>query len=307
MAHHPAMTFPIALSVVSLGVSLFLLYRTELRRARMSLRVLAAPGSWTAGMARRGSSAQSIDPAHADYLFMHGLFAVAVTNDGPRGGAVWDLGAAVDGLSDAWRIQHFNCGVDLPYALPGRSCEGWSRVAIQLACNFDRLDAALRDLQLPTAVTFRITYACQNWRGRAHQASTVLEVPRASLLAGLEKATTGIDLATCQAVPLARSLVADSFNKFGLNTADLDRLTEWALLTETVEYVTIPESAPDRITVRHSSGAVDQGWAVAVGKSGEILAQICQTQQLVAEQVEAKRAAASKLPARDVGTGQGNK
>jgi hypothetical protein len=87
----------------------------------------------------------------------------------------------------------------------------------------------------------------------------------------------------------------DSFSKFDLNTANIDRLTEWALLPEPVEYVTIPESSPDRITVRHSSGAVDQGWAVAVGKPGEILAQICQTQQLVAEQVAAHKAAAVKI------------
>src|ERR1700674_3271652 len=114
MPHRPAMTFPIGLSVVSLAVSLFLIYRTELRRARMSLRLLAAPGSWTAGMARRGSSAQSIDPAHADYLFMHGLFAVAATNDGPRGGAVWDLAAVIEGLSDAWLIHRFTAAVGLP-------------------------------------------------------------------------------------------------------------------------------------------------------------------------------------------------
>jgi hypothetical protein len=199
------MTIPEVLGIVGLAVSLFLLYRTELRRASMSLRLLAPPDSWKVTMARRGSSHAVVEPSQADCLSIYGIFAAAATNDGPRGGALWGLEAEVQGLGECWRLQWFNSSVELPYALPGRSCDGWSRVALTLACDFDQLGAGLRELQQSGHVVFRLTYIRQGWHGRPQQKRTSLSVPRAALLAGLKTGAKGIDLVDCQVVPRARS------------------------------------------------------------------------------------------------------
>jgi hypothetical protein len=286
------MSIPAVLSVISLAIALFLLYRTELRKASMVLRLLAAPDSWTISIARQGVAHSTAAPAQADYLSVHGNFTIAATNDGPRGGALWDLGADVQEIGDSWCLRRFDASVNLPYALPGRSCEGWSRVALTLACDFERLASGLRELQQDRHVTFRVTYACQNWRGRARRKSTSLAVPRASLLAGLKHGASGLDLATCQAVPRARSFATEQFAELNLIPSDIDRLVEWGLLNEPVEYITMPEEAPDRVAIRRASGTVDQGWCVGVGLPQHTLARICELQRQLVEEVEAVRATA---------------
>lgn len=64
---------------------------------------------------------------------MHGIFPLSATNDGPRGGALWNIASWIDGLG-AWRLRSFDPGQQMPYALPGRSCEAWTRTAISIAC-----------------------------------------------------------------------------------------------------------------------------------------------------------------------------
>jgi len=275
------------------ALSLFLLWRTELRQARMSLRLLARPDSWTVTMARRAASVQATEPAEADLVLMHGIFPVAATNDGPRGGAVWNLVAEIHGLG-AWRLRWFDSGQQLPYALPGRSCEGWTRTAISLACDFETLGEGLRELQQPGSVTFRISYACQGRRGRARQKITSLDLPRAALLAALKNAARFLDLATCQVVPRCRELATTRFAEFNMASYEVDVLTKWALLRENVDYVTVPDGSPDRlkIAIRHSTGQVDQGWAVGAGRTEDVLERIIESQlQLVSEVHELRNAA----------------
>jgi hypothetical protein len=228
---------------------------------------------------------------------MHGAFALAATNDGPRGGALWGLAAEVLGMGESWRVQSFTCSVNLPYALSGRSCEGWSRVALILACNFDLLASGLRDLQQGGHVTFRIMYSCQDWRGRAHQKSTSLAVSRAALFAAFRQSVDGrgLDLVSCQAAPLARFLLVERLAELDLPAVDIDRLVEWALLREPVEYIAIPEEAPDRVAIRRATGAVDQGWFVGVGRPEVTLTRICEIQREIAQDVARRRDAAVRI------------
>jgi hypothetical protein len=103
-----------------LALSIFLLWRTELRQARMSLKLLAPPDAWTVSIARQGSPVQATDPVDADYVSMRGIFPVSATNDGPRGGALWNLTAEAKGL-DVWRINWFT---------PGKRCHIHCRVGV---------------------------------------------------------------------------------------------------------------------------------------------------------------------------------
>lgn len=279
-----------------LALSVFLLWRTELRQARMSLRLLAPPDSWTIAMARRGALAQTVEPADADYLSMHGIFPMSATNDGPRGGAVWNLATRVDGLR-AWRVASFSSGQELPYALAGRSCEGWSRTAISLACDFERLGDGLRELLVGDEVIFGVTYTCPGWRGRAREKSTSLKVPRQALLAALKRSARFLDLAACQIVPQTRALAAERFGEFNLSSNDVDILTKWTLMREQVDYIVVPEGSSDglKIAVRRATGQVDQAWTVGYGRQREELGRIIEVQNGLVSDVKQLMAAAVQI------------
>lgn len=276
-----------------LALSLFLLWRTELRQARMSLRLLAPPDSWTVNMARRTASVQAPEPAEADLLLMHGIFPLSATNDGPRGGALWNIASWVDGLG-AWRLRSFDPGQQMPYALPGRSCEAWTRTAISIACDFETLGEGLRELQQIGDITFHIACTRQGWRGRIRRKSTSLQMSRAAVLAGLREGARFVDLQTCQVVPRCRALAAERFAAFDLPHYEIDILTKWALRRDPIEYVTVPDGSPDRlkIAVRHPSGQIDQAWTVGAGRTKEVLGHIIEGQhQLVSEVQELREAA----------------
>jgi len=292
----PADILTLTPGFAGLGLSLFLLWRQELRQAHLSLRLLAPPDSWKVSIGRRGSPVQATDPAEADYLSMHGIFPVSATNDGTRGGALWNLTVETPGLV-AWRLHWFNSGQDLPYALSGRSCEGWSRTGIALACDFEGLSDGLRDLRQAGEVTFRLNYACQGWRGHVRQGSTSLQVSRAVLLEALKSAARFLDLATCQVVPRSRALAAERFAEFSLADHEVDNLTKWALMRDQPEYVVVTDGSPDRlkIVVRRASGVVDQAWSVGAGRTREILGRIAEVQRRFAGDVQDIRDAAVQI------------
>jgi hypothetical protein len=295
------MTLPAILALVpgfaGLGLSLVLLFRNELRRARISLQLLAAPDSWLVSIARRGSGSQASEPAEADQLSMYGIFPVAVTNDGPRGGAIWGISADVDGLRDCWRLR-FNPSVAQPYALAGRSCESWNHVAFMLDCDFSRLGEGLRDLQQPGHAVFRISYHRQNWRGQARRKTAALQVSRADLRAGFKNGAGYLDVAGCQVVPQARLLVVERFSDFHLPKHELDNLTKWALRRDPIEYVAVPDGSPDRLKLairQQGSTAVDQGWCVTADGTQATLDRIREVQQQVVRDITEQRAAAIQI------------
>ena len=227
---------------------------------------------------------------------MHGKFPVSATNDGPRGGALWNLAVEVQGLRE-WRLDWFNSGQDLPYALSGRSCEGWSRTAIALACNFEMLSVGLRELQQSGDVIFRLTYTTQGWRWHVRQKNTSLQVPRATLLAAIKTGARFLDLPTCQVVPQSRAFAAERFAEFNLPDYEINILTKWALTRDLVEYVTVPDGSADRlkIAIRHPSGQVDQGWTVGAGRTKETLDRIIEVQRQMAQDIQEQRAAAVQI------------
>jgi len=76
------------------GVAGFLLaawiaYQNVLRRSVMTVRLLAPPTSYSLFLARRGSTWASHGVEIGDLVVLTGTLPGVVTNDGPRGGAVW--------------------------------------------------------------------------------------------------------------------------------------------------------------------------------------------------------------------------
>lgn len=281
-------TIALGPAFVGLALSLFLLWRTELRRASMSLALLAAPDVWTITIARHGSQSA----AAANSIAMHGIFAAAASNDGPRGGALWGLSADLQGMN-AWRLSAFSSGQDLPYALDARSCVGWSRTMFTIACDFEHLNEGVLELQTDGEVVFTIHYICQDRWGKPKAKSTSLSVARSNLLAGF-KGSNHYDLAQCQVVPSARSLVAERMAKFRLPAHELDVLTKWALLRESVECVLTPDGAPDRLAML-KGGQIDSGWSAGVGQPRDVLEQIRDNLKEITTEVDRLREKAGRL------------
>lgn len=273
------------------AISLFLLWRTELRRPKISLELLSAPTSWKTVIARHGSAHAAPSPADADYLGVHGRFPAVVSNDGPRGGALWDVSADLRGL-DNWRLRAFTTGHDLPYALEARSCEGWSHTAITIACDFDRLSQGIRELHEASDITLTIHYASLGWLGHASQRSATIRWSTSSILASLRAAASGLDLSLCQIVPAIRSLVAQRFAEFDLPEHELDFLAKWAMLPDAMEIVVQSSNGQERLALKRSTGQIDAGWAVGLGQPHETLSRLREIEQAVIEQIPAMRTAA---------------
>lgn len=192
-----------------------------------------------------------------------------------------------------WRLSGFNSGEDLPYALDARTCVGWSRTSFALTCDFEHLGEGLVELQDDGNVTFTVEYHRQGRRGRAVRNTTSLDVPKTRLLAAIKKGTH-YDLVQCQVVPQARRLVAERLDEFGLPERELDILSRWVLLQDPLEYVLVPDGAPDRIAIRRN-GQIDSGWVVATGKPREELERICDIQNEIAAAVSRLRAEAVRV------------
>ena len=114
-----------AAGVTGFLVSAWVAYRNQVRRARMSVRLLSPPDGWTVATARRGAAHQDANEAEGNVVYMTGEFPGIVTNDGPRGGAIWGLRQEVDGTAGTWSVIHSKV-LAQPYPLSGNACEGMS-------------------------------------------------------------------------------------------------------------------------------------------------------------------------------------
>lgn len=80
------------LGATSLVISLTVLYLSHIKGPNITARLLDAPITWSTSYWRRPqSTAFSAMPTDADYGQVNGVISVLLTNDGPKGGAVWAL------------------------------------------------------------------------------------------------------------------------------------------------------------------------------------------------------------------------
>lgn len=255
--------------VAGFALSLWIAYLNQLRRAKMSARLLAAPTSWSVFTAWEGGLIRSASEAEGNVVWVSGEFPAIVTNDGPRGGAVWGLRQQVEGAPGSLMLMASKL-LSEPYPLAGRSCEGVT-FSFSIVCRYGDLEDTLRTLGREHAVTFKLTYCRLGWWGRAQQRkSTAMPVSSTQLLMALRDSP--VDLAECQVLAWLRSRVAELFSAFGLDDPQLSNLQSWSLLRDDYELVIEPSAGGEGSELRvKRAGSIDGAWWVTADRTLETL------------------------------------
>ncbi len=119
---------PIILSLVSLIISALVAYRAELRGPSLTVRIRLAPQSWAANGGRQtagrppGYSSLALFE-EAAWIQMAGECQATVDNDGPKGGALWDVALSMDGLAPPWSTGG-SFPAQQPLSLDGKASVG---------------------------------------------------------------------------------------------------------------------------------------------------------------------------------------
>ena len=284
----------VSAGIAGFVVSAWVAYRNQVRRAKMAVRLLSAPDVWTVVPARRGSAHQSANEAEGDVVYMTGEFPGTVTNDGPRGGAIWGLRQEVDGTGGAWSVIPSKV-LTQPYPLPGNACDGMS-FPFMLCCAYESLRKGIEIFQQDREVEFRLTYMRLGGWGRAPQHKVTRITVRGGVL--LDALRSGyVDLVECQVLAWLRPQVKETFAEFELDESQLSNLTGWALLRDKFELVIVEDSDPSgRRLMVDRNGSVDQGWWVMADRSKPTLEKIrARHCDLVTEVQRRRKEAAAQL------------
>jgi len=221
----------VTLSVISLGATGWLAYETELRRARMSIELLGPPKQWDVSAARPSSVRGVLMMANisdAQEIVFAGSCPATIGNEGPKGGAVWDVRAEVQGLDKPWQFNP-NILDRQPYTLSGKTYDGW-QPRFSLTCKLGELTEGLQTLQEgENPVRFMVLYKRRNRFGRPGQAITTLVVPRKTILAAVKDgaARQGLDLSQAQIVKQVQEMTEAAFQRWHLNQPEIDNLIAW--------------------------------------------------------------------------------
>ena len=94
-------------AVVSLLISVSALYFTQLRGAQMKVKLIQRPTHWTFGLEEKWpAGVQRVTSIErATHCLLSGSTFALVANDGPKGGAVWNLRLTLTSLPDALLLQ----------------------------------------------------------------------------------------------------------------------------------------------------------------------------------------------------------
>lgn len=153
---------PLGLSIVSLVISLVVAYRAEFRGPHIRITLRTPPGSWAVSptMQTGGKPVGYMRIANLDEPFrlqVTGECQATIDNDGPKGGAIWDIRLQVVGLGDPWKTGA-SFPYPQPYSLAGKASVGF--VAIYaFACPKDSIPTGLKELDAPSSpIALEVTY-----------------------------------------------------------------------------------------------------------------------------------------------------
>jgi hypothetical protein len=153
---------PLGLSIISLVISLVVAYRAEFRGAHIRITLRTPPRSWAVSptMQTGGKPLGYMRIANLDEPFrlqVTGECQATIDNDGPKGGAIWDIRLQVVGLGDPWKSG----GVfpeRQPYSLAGKASVGFV-AAFAFVCPKDSIPAGLKELYpVSSPIALEVTY-----------------------------------------------------------------------------------------------------------------------------------------------------
>ena len=268
------MTDPIAisLSAISIAASIWLTIETQMRRARMRITILRPPATWTVKLERPGTVPGVSFVANledAQRIGFAGSCPALVGNDGPKGGAVWDVRAAVNGLGDRWQLEG-DILKPQPYTLAGKTYAGHD-LPFALTCSIGDLGNGIPGLQGagPPTVTLGVIYNRHGWFGRVVRDHSEVSVDRAALYEAFKSgaAANGVDLARVQLDHWVRERIEKDFRRFNISEPERNNLHHalWMAAGPQASVLTYPVAGEDGAAVLYFM----EGWTgIAVAADG---------------------------------------
>lgn len=271
---HPLMTLPNwvtpAIATLSLAVSGLAVYFTQLRGASINLQLLSSPDAWSLQLMRAIEGAQHyVQPLVSDatHCQVSGTANALVSNDGPKGGAIWAIEIKLKNLPAPCIIVQ-PPGLRPVVTLPGNSSEP---SAFDFVFRWPIEDAlpvftALRSLAQP--ISLAVSYHHHGFLGKEKGASSEVSVVRADMWSALldHAQRSYFDIAQIAARPQLDQIFAKSFRK--LDISDEDRQALWQGLWMALQQ---PEPPLD-YRIEEAAGSVRLlfriGYAVAVHADG---------------------------------------
>ena len=268
------MTDPIAisLSAISIAASIWLTIETQMRRARMRITILRPPANWSVKLERPGSVPGVSFVANledAQRIRLAGTCPALIGNEGPKGGAVWDVRAQVNGLGTHWQLDG-DILKPQPYTLAGKTYAGHD-LPFALTCAITDLGNGIPGLEGtgPPMVTLGVVYNRHGWFGRVVSDHSEVSVDRAELLDAFRRGATanGVDLARVKLDPWIRGRIDEDFRKFGLSEPERNNLhhAAWMAAGPQASVLTYPITGEDGAAVLYFM----EGWTgMAVAADG---------------------------------------
>ena len=269
-----------AIATLSLAVSGLAVYFTQLRGASISLQLLSPPDKWSLQlMTAIGGGLPSIQQSvlGATHCQVSGSANALVSNDGPKGGAIWDIEVKLMGLANPCKIIQ-PPGLRPVVTLPGNSSEPSTISFIfqwPIGDSLLVLDALVNH---PQPISLAVRYHHHGFLGKARMAKSEVTVRQTELwLALLDQAQSShFDMGQVAARPDLDRMFDGAFRK--VHISDEDRQSLWQGLWMALQQ---PESPLD-YRIEEVAGSLRllfrTGYAVAVLADGnrDTLAMIAQ-------------------------------
>lgn len=228
----------IGIAILSLVISGFALYFTQLRGASIKLQLLSHPDTWSLQLMKEIDGRQQYVQApvsDATHCQVSGSANALVSNDGPKGGAIWAVETTLSNLP-APCITVQRLGLNPVLTLAGNT---------SVPSSFDfifrwPIENALPVLTAlkspPQSILLAVSYYHHAFLGRARKATSEVKVARADMWAALldHAQISHCDIALVAARPELDQSFHQAFRKFNLSTEERQSLWQglWMALQE---------------------------------------------------------------------------
>lgn len=211
----------VILGASGLLVSLATLYLSHIRGPAITARLLAPPIGWSTSYVGSSLRSYSAPVTTADFGQVTGRLSIVFSNDGPKGGAVWNLRLRTSDLADPLKLLDPLDPQELPstVTLSGYSTES-IELTVALAWHMRDVENVVRIVTDPAgAFTLRLTYRRRSWmHDTTHQAR--LTVHWRDVWDCLNNSTSGLAELTIR--PDIDRSIRDLAGTFGLSQDEAD-------------------------------------------------------------------------------------
>jgi hypothetical protein len=254
-------------------ISLIVLYLSQIRGPNITARLLDAPITWsTSYWQRPQSTAFSATPADADYGQFTGTISVLLSNDGPKGGAVWAL--QVDCPQSAYPLHPLTVSrLPTTVTIPGYSTDSLE-VTVSLAWAMTSVADVLQLLKDPVATfAIRLIYRRRAWCHDTTRSSVLIALWR-DVWRSLNTGASG--LAEIAIRPDVDRGLQELKGKFHLGEADIAALRDslwWGLANraESFDYILDDSRTAPHLLLRRG-----YQWQVSGPQNAKMLARVAE-------------------------------